>query len=126
MPKHIGLYTAASTSERISFHTIKKRTGNRVNRVFIDSDTGKEIEREDQTKSFEIVNGQYIMIDPEEVAATIGADGVPVRTDERRRSDNIPFSCALVWAEDTSLAALPFLPFRALQPNARVGVGPCH
>lgn len=58
----VGLYTAASTSERISFHTINKKTGNRVNRVFIDSDTGKEVERED---------GQYIMIDPEEVAATI-------------------------------------------------------
>jgi DNA end-binding protein Ku len=67
----VGLYTAASTSERISFHTINKRTGNRVNRIFIDSDTGKEVEREDQTKGFEIENGQYIMIDPEEVAATI-------------------------------------------------------
>ena len=67
----VGLYTAASTSERISFHTINKHTGNRVNRVFIDSDTGKEVEREDQTKGFEIENGQYIMIDPEEVAATV-------------------------------------------------------
>ncbi|WLS00604.1 non-homologous end joining protein Ku [Shinella sumterensis] len=67
----VGLYTAASTSERISFHTINKKTGNRVNRIFVDSDTGKEVEREDQTKGFEIENGQYIMIDPEEVAATI-------------------------------------------------------
>ena len=67
----VGLCTAASTSERISFHTINKKTGNRVNRVFIDSDTGKEVEREDQTKGFEIENGQYIMIDPEEVATTI-------------------------------------------------------
>jgi len=67
----VGLYTAASTSDRISFHTINKKTGNRVNRIFVDSDTGKEVEREDQTKGFEIENGQYIMIDPEEVAATI-------------------------------------------------------
>lgn len=67
----VGLYTAASTSERISFHTINKKTGNRVNRVFIDSETGKEVEREDQTKGFEIENGQYIVIDPDEVAATI-------------------------------------------------------
>ena len=67
----VGLYTAASTSERISFHTINKKTGNRVNRIFIDSDTGKEVEREDQTKGFEIENGQYLMIDPEEVASTV-------------------------------------------------------
>jgi len=67
----VALYTAASTSERITFNTINKATGNRVNRVFIDSETEKRVEREDQTKGFEIENGQYIIIDPEEVAATI-------------------------------------------------------
>lgn len=67
----VGLYTAASTSDRIAFHTLNKPTGNRVNRIFVDSETGKPVEREDQTKGFEIENGQYVMIDPEEVAATV-------------------------------------------------------
>ncbi|ANL33922.1 Ku protein [Rhizobium phaseoli] len=67
----VALYTAASTSERITFNTINARTGNRVNRVFIDSETEERVEREAQTKGFEIDNGQYIIIDPEEVAATI-------------------------------------------------------
>jgi len=67
----VALYTAASTSERITFNTINKATGNRVNRVFIDSETEERVEREAQTKGFEIDNGQYIIIDPEEVAATI-------------------------------------------------------
>ncbi|NKQ84102.1 Ku protein, partial [Rhizobium ruizarguesonis] len=34
----VALYTAASTSERITFNTINKATGNRVNRIFIDSE----------------------------------------------------------------------------------------
>ena len=67
----VALYTAASTSERITFNSINKVTGNRVNRVFIDSETEERVEREDQTKGFEIENGQFIIIDPEEVAATI-------------------------------------------------------
>lgn len=67
----VGLFTAASTSERIAFHTLNKPTGNRVNRIFVDSETGKPVEREEQTKGFEIENGQYVMIDPEEVAATV-------------------------------------------------------
>lgn len=67
----VALYTAASTSERITFNTINKATGNRVNRVFIDSETEERVERGSQTKGFEIENGQYIIIDPEEVAATI-------------------------------------------------------
>ncbi|MBB3545085.1 MULTISPECIES: Ku protein [unclassified Rhizobium] len=67
----VALYTAASTSERISFNTINKVSGNRVNRIFIDSETEDPVPKEKQTKGFEIENGQYLIIDPEEVAATI-------------------------------------------------------
>ncbi|MGO4567644.1 hypothetical protein AB4Z52_21945 [Rhizobium sp. 2YAF20] len=35
----VALRTAASTTERIAFNTINKATGNRVNRVFVDSET---------------------------------------------------------------------------------------
>ena len=67
----VALYTAASTSDRITFNTINKATGNRVNRVFIDSETEERVEKEAQTKGFEIENGQYIIIDPEEVSAAV-------------------------------------------------------
>jgi len=67
----VALYTAASTSERITFHTINRLTGNRVNRVFIDSETEDPVPKEAQTKGSEIENGRYIIIDPEEVAAAI-------------------------------------------------------
>ncbi|MDP9813688.1 DNA end-binding protein Ku [Rhizobium tibeticum] len=67
----VALYTAASTSDRVTFNTINKATGNRVNRVFIDSETVDPVPKEKQTKGFEIDNGQYNTIDPEEVAATI-------------------------------------------------------
>jgi DNA end-binding protein Ku len=67
----VALYTAASTSERITFNTINKATGNRVNRIFIDSQTEDPVPKEAQTKGFEIENGQYIIIDPEEVSAAI-------------------------------------------------------
>ncbi|TBA09129.1 non-homologous end joining protein Ku [Rhizobium ruizarguesonis] len=67
----VALYTAASTSERITFNTINKATGNRVNRIFIDSETEDPVPKEAQTKGFEIENGQYIVIDPEEISAAI-------------------------------------------------------
>ncbi|PDS55549.1 Ku protein [Rhizobium anhuiense] len=67
----VALYTAASTSERITFNTINKATGNRVNRIFIDSQTEDPVPKEAQTKGFEIEKGQYIIIDPEEVSAAI-------------------------------------------------------
>ncbi|WP_112502555.1 Ku protein [Rhizobium sp.] len=67
----VALYTAASTSDRITFNTINKATGNRVNRVFIDSETEEPVPKEAQTKGFEIENGQYLIIDPDEIAAAI-------------------------------------------------------
>jgi len=67
----VGLYTAASTSERISFHMLNGKTGNRLKRELIDSETEEVVERDQQVKGFETGNGEYIMIDPEEVAAVM-------------------------------------------------------
>jgi DNA end-binding protein Ku len=67
----VALYTAASTSDRIAFHTLNRETGHRVQRQFIDSDTGKPVEREDQVKGYEIGNNDYIVLEPDEVAAAV-------------------------------------------------------
>lgn len=67
----VALYTAASTSERIAFHTINRATGNRVRRLFVDSDTGKPVEKDDQVKGYELSQGDYVVLDPEEVAAAV-------------------------------------------------------
>lgn len=67
----VALYTAASSSERIAFNTLNRKTGNRVKREFIDSETGEPVEREDQVKGYEVENGQYIVLEAEEVAAAV-------------------------------------------------------
>lgn len=67
----VALYTAASASERISFNTLNRKTGNRVRREFIDGETGDVIEREDQVKGYEVDSGQYIVLEAEEVAAAV-------------------------------------------------------
>ncbi|MBY3224283.1 non-homologous end joining protein Ku [Rhizobium laguerreae] len=67
----VALYTAASTSERITFNTVNKATGHRVNRIFVDGETEEPVPKEDQTKGFEVGDGRYIVIDPEEIAATV-------------------------------------------------------
>ena len=67
----VALYTAASTTERIAFHTINRETGHRVRRVFVDSDTGKPVDRDEQVKGYEIGKGDYVVLEPEEVAAAV-------------------------------------------------------
>src|SRR3546814_20633568 len=67
----VGLYTAASTSERISFHTLNRATGHRVSRQYVDQETGKPVERADQVKGYEKGHGDYLVLGPEEIAAPI-------------------------------------------------------
>lgn len=67
----VALYTAASTSERIAFHTINRASGHRVQRRFVDSETGKPVEKDDQVKGYEVGQGDYVMLDPDEVAAAV-------------------------------------------------------
>lgn len=67
----VALYTAASTSERISFHTLNRKTGNRVRRQYVDEDTGKPVEAEDQVKGYETSGGKLVTLEPEEIAAAV-------------------------------------------------------
>ncbi len=67
----VSLYTAASTSDRIAFHTINRATGHRVHRQFVDGETGEPVDRENQVKGYEAASGQYVVLEPEEIAAAI-------------------------------------------------------
>ncbi len=65
----VALYTATSASERIAFHTIDRATRNRVHRQFIDQITGRVVQPEDQVKGYEVGKGEYVVLEPEEIAA---------------------------------------------------------
>jgi DNA end-binding protein Ku len=67
----VALFTAASTAERIAFHTLNRKTGHRIHRQFIDSETGKPVEPADQVKGYETAQKEYVIVEPEEIAAAI-------------------------------------------------------
>jgi DNA end-binding protein Ku len=63
----IALYPAASSSERVSFNRINKKTGNRLKQQLVDSETGDLVERDDIGRGYEVGKGQYIQVDDEEI-----------------------------------------------------------
>jgi DNA end-binding protein Ku len=67
----VALYTAASTAERTSFHLLNKKTGNRLKREFVDEKSGKPVDKEDQVKGYETDNGEYIVLEQDEIDAVI-------------------------------------------------------
>jgi DNA end-binding protein Ku len=67
----VALYTAASEAERIAFHTLNRATGHRVHRQFIDGETGKPVDREDQVKGYETAQGEYVVFEADEIASVV-------------------------------------------------------
>src|SRR6476646_2219807 len=67
----VALYTAASTSERIAFHTLNRATGHRVRRQFVDQETGRPVEADDQGKGYEVAPNEYVVLEPDEIAAAV-------------------------------------------------------
>ena len=67
----IALYAAATTSERISFHIVNRKTGNRVRRDYVDEQTGKPVARDDQVKGYETAKNRYVILEAEEIAGVV-------------------------------------------------------
>jgi DNA end-binding protein Ku len=65
----VALYPATTTSERVSFRTLNRETGNRVRRQFVDEQTGEPVEAESQAKGYEVAKGEYIMLEDDELKA---------------------------------------------------------
>lgn len=77
----VALYTAVSTSERLAFHTLNRETGHRVHRQFVDSETDKVVDREDQVKGYEVGKDEYVMLEPDEVTAAVPASDKTLAVD---------------------------------------------
>ena len=67
----VGLYAAASSSERIVLHTVNRATGNRVSRQYVDAGTGAPVEAENQVKGYEAGKDEYVVLEPDEIKAAV-------------------------------------------------------
>lgn len=85
----VALHTAASTAERIRFHTINRATGHRVNRQFVDQETGKVVSSDEQVKGYEVAKGEYVVLEPEEISATIPQGDKTLSVDAFVKVDDI-------------------------------------
>jgi DNA end-binding protein Ku len=63
----IALYPAASSSERVSFNRINRKTGNRLKQQLVDAETGEQVEKEDIGRGYEIGKGQYLQVEDAEL-----------------------------------------------------------
>ena len=75
----VGLYAAATTSTRVSFHILNRKTGHRVHREYVDDETGDPVDKDDQVKGYETDDGEYLILTPEEEAAAVPESDKTIR-----------------------------------------------
>lgn len=63
----VALYPATTTSQRIRFNIINRKTGNRIRNDVVDAETGRPVEPEDRVKGYEFEKGQYVLVEDEEL-----------------------------------------------------------
>ncbi|MGE0522708.1 MAG: Ku protein [Variibacter sp.] len=65
----IALYSAATSSERVSFRQINKRTGHRLRQQLIDEVTREPVESADKGRGYEIGKNVYLPVEDDELDA---------------------------------------------------------
>src|SRR3954464_14579443 len=63
----VALYSATSTSQRVRFNIINRKTGNRVHNQVVDAETDEPVEQDDRVKGYQVEKGQYVLVEDEEL-----------------------------------------------------------
>jgi DNA end-binding protein Ku len=94
----ISVHVACSSSERISFRQINRRTGNRLRQQLVDEETREPVDGYERAKGYEIGKGQFLLVEDEELEAieiestnTIEIDSFLPRSEIDRRFFDTPY-----------------------------------
>jgi DNA end-binding protein Ku len=63
----VALYSATTTSQRVRFNIINRKTGNRVHNQVVDAETEEPVEQDDRVKGYQVEKGQYVLVEDEEL-----------------------------------------------------------
>jgi DNA end-binding protein Ku len=65
----IALYPATTEREKVRFHQINTKTGNRIRYKKVDADSGREVDPDHIVKGYEVSKGHYVEVTDDELSA---------------------------------------------------------
>lgn len=65
----IQLFPATSEREKVRFHQLDRKTGNRIRYRKVDAETGHDVDADDIVKAYEVSKGNYVEIERDELDA---------------------------------------------------------
>jgi DNA end-binding protein Ku len=65
----VAMMPAITQGEKVRFHTLNRATGHRVESRYIDAETNKPVEEDDEVKGYERGENDYVMLEDDELEA---------------------------------------------------------
>ncbi|WIY53569.1 Ku protein [Devosia sp. YIM 151766] len=65
----VAMTPATSENEKVRFHTLNAKTGNRVVSQYVDAVSGKPVDEDDEVKGYQRGEDDYVMLEDDEIAA---------------------------------------------------------
>ncbi|NLS16578.1 Ku protein [Rhizobium sp. P40RR-XXII] len=65
----VAMAPATSDNEKVRFHTLNRKTGNRIVSRYVDSVTGTAVDEDDEVKGYERGEDDYVVLEDEELDA---------------------------------------------------------
>jgi DNA end-binding protein Ku len=123
----IALYPATSEREKIHFHQINKKTGNRIQYRKVDSETHREVDKDDIIKAYEKSKGNFIPVEPEELEAVAIESKRTIEIDQfvpRKEIDELYFANPYYIVPDGEVGAEAFSVIRdAIEDEGMIALG---
>jgi DNA end-binding protein Ku len=63
----VAMMSATSEAEKVRFHVLNRRTGNRIQSQYVDAETGKPVDEADEVKGYARGEDDYVLLDDEEL-----------------------------------------------------------
>ncbi|MDP3545424.1 MAG: Ku protein [Phreatobacter sp.] len=65
----VAMAPATTESEKVRFHTLSRKTGNRVESRYVDSETGTPVEDDDQSRGYAAGEDEFVILEDEDLEA---------------------------------------------------------
>lgn len=85
----VTLSPATTQGEKVRFHTLNRKTGERIHTQYVDAVSGKPVDDDDQTKAYEKGEDDYVILEEEELDAVQLESARTIDIDEFVEADAI-------------------------------------
>lgn len=63
----VSMIPAVTEGEKVRFHTLNRKTGDRIETRYVDAQSGKTVEDDDEVKGYQSGTGEYVMLEDDEL-----------------------------------------------------------